>query len=391
MSRFLFVVPPLAGHVNPAFSVGCALAERGHEVAWTGSERLLRPMLGPDAVVYPTGMRPFRGQGDLGAAAVKSLWEGFAVPLARFTMPALDKAVTQYQPDVLVADQHAFAGPIVAHRHGLPWASLAPSSLELARPYQALPKVDAWMRGQMEALWAGAGLPPGEYRDLRFSPYLVLAFTTAALAGTAAYPRHFALVGPAIADRPAPGFPWERLDPGRRHVLVTVGTVAIDISDDFYTRAVAALRPVADRLQAIMVTLPEALPGVPDDVIVTARVPLLSLLPQLDVVVCHAGLGTVCETLTHGVPLVVAPVGRDQPITAAQVVAAGAAVRVKYGRVSPDQLREAVLTVLGDPAYRTAAARLRDSFTAAGGARAAAQRLEDLVPRVGFEPTLHGV
>jgi zeaxanthin glucosyltransferase len=36
------------------------------------------------------------------------------------------------------------------------------------------------------------------------------------------------------------------------------------------------------------------------------------------------------------------------------------------------------MTVFGDPAYRAAAARLRDSFTAAGGAPAAAQRLEEL-------------
>src|SRR5260370_1131765 len=81
MSRFLFVVPPLTGHVNPALGIARALAERGHDVAWAGSERLLRPMLGPDATVYQTGMRPFRGQGALGAAAVKSLWVAFAVPL----------------------------------------------------------------------------------------------------------------------------------------------------------------------------------------------------------------------------------------------------------------------------------------------------------------------
>lgn len=161
-------------------------------------------------------------------------------------------------------------------------------------------------------------------------------------------------------------------------MLVTVGTVAIDISDDFYARAVEALQPVADRVQGIMVTLPAALPDPPENIIVTERVPLLTLLPRLDVVVCHAGLSTVGETLAHGVPLVVAPVGRDQPITAAQVEAAGAGVRVKYGRVRPDQLRAAIMTVLGDPAYRAAAARLRDSFTAAGGAPAAAQRLEQL-------------
>ena len=36
MSRFLFVVPPLTGHVNPTISVGRELAARGHQAAWCG-------------------------------------------------------------------------------------------------------------------------------------------------------------------------------------------------------------------------------------------------------------------------------------------------------------------------------------------------------------------
>ena len=36
MSRFLFVVPPLAGHVNPTISVARRLEARGHQVAMVG-------------------------------------------------------------------------------------------------------------------------------------------------------------------------------------------------------------------------------------------------------------------------------------------------------------------------------------------------------------------
>jgi UDP:flavonoid glycosyltransferase YjiC (YdhE family) len=42
-------------------------------------------------------------------------------------------------------------------------------------------------------------------------------------------------------------------------------------------------------------------------------------------------------------------------------------------------LRAAVASVLGAPAHREAAARVRASFTAAGGAPAAADRLEGLL------------
>lgn len=383
MSRFLFVVPPLTGHVNPTLGVGRALAERGHEVAWTGSELYLRPLLGPDATVYPTGTRLLREQADCGLASVKSLWERFLLPYTRFTLPAVDRAVRSYRPDVLLVDQQMLAGAMVAHRHRLPWATLVCTAMELTRPLRALPRVEAWMDGHLAVLWAEAGLPPQERLDPRFSPYLVVAFTGTALTGDVAFPPHVALVGAALADRPAgPPFRWDRLDPARQHVLVTVGTLAVELAQDFTARAVAALRPLGGRLQAVVVAEPTSVPDPPEHVLVVPRVPMLELLPHLDAVVSHGGLNTVCETLAHGVPLVVAPIRHDQPINAAQVVAAGAGVRVPFARVRPEQLRAAVTTVLDDPAYRTAAERVRDSFAAAGGVRTAADRIERLAQAV---------
>jgi len=383
VSRFLFVVPPLAGHVYPAAGVAQALAGRGHEVAWAGSEARLRPMLGPGATVYPTGMRLHRGRSDLGTAALKSLWEGFVIPLARFTLPAVEKAVEGYRPDVLAVDQHALAGALAAQRHGLPWATMCASAMELTQPLRARPKVDAWLRGHLAALEAEAGLPHDTSRDLRFSPHLVIAFTGAALTGDAAFPGHFALVGAALqAGRPGgAGFPWERLDPRRRHVLVTVGTLAQDIaaeSTGFYTRVAQALQPLGDRVQAIVIAPAGVVPGAPDHLLTVERAPVLDLMPHLDAVVCHGGLNIVCEALSQAVPLVVAPIRHDQPIIAAQVAAAGAGIRVRFARVTPGQLRAAVTAVLDEPSYRAAARRISDSFAAAGGSQAAAERLEKL-------------
>ena len=108
------------------------------------------------------------------------------------------------------------------------------------------------------------------------------------------------------------------------------------------------------------------------------RVPLLALMPRLDAVVCHGGLNTVCEALAHAVPLVVAPIRWDQPFNAAQVAGSGAGIRVDFGQVNPDRLRTAVTAVLDDPAYRGAAARIRDSFDEAGGRHEAADLLERL-------------
>ncbi|HEY0638326.1 MAG TPA: glycosyltransferase [Pseudonocardiaceae bacterium] len=396
MSRFLFTVQPLAGHVNPTIAIGAALTARGHEVAWAGSEAALRPLLGPAATIFPTGSRLYRDQGRQGAYAMKTLWQSFIVPFTRFTLPAIDRAVQDWRPDAVLVDQHAPAGALVAHRHGLPWVTLAPSSLELARPFAALPRVEEWVRERMADLWRIAGLPAAEFFDYRFSPHLLLAFTTPALTGPMPIPDHWALVGPVLAPRPPePGFPWHRVDPDRRKVLVCMGTLVPEHAVAFYPRAAEALAALHPEVQGIVVAPDGAVPDPPEHLVVTRRVPMLELMPHLDAVVCHGGMNTVCEALAEGVPLVMAPLINDQPITAQQVVAAGAGIRVHAARVTPDGLRTAVRALLDDPAYRAGARRVRDDFAAAGGAELAADRLECLVPRpsprsAAPEPTIVG-
>jgi zeaxanthin glucosyltransferase len=378
VARYLFHSLPLTGHVHPIAAVAGALSARGHEVAWTGSERFLRPLIGPEATVYPTGMPLYRGgQHEHGLAATRSRWTGYIGPHTRFTLPAVDRAVTEYRPQVMVVDQHAVAGALVAHRHRLPWASLAPTSMELTRPYRALPKVEAWILDQLARMWTRAGLAGTPPHDLRFSPHLVIAFTAAALTGS--LPVDAELVGPALARRPGvPDFPWARLDRARRLVLATVGTLSLDDAEDFYRRVAEAVRPIAGTVQLIVVAPEDTFPDPPDHVLVVPEAPMLELMPRLAAVICHGGLNTVCEALAHGLPLVVAPIQGDQPINASQVAAAGAGIRVRFRRVRPAELRAAIEAVLDDAAYRSAAERVRASFGTAGGAAAAAAHLERL-------------
>lgn len=55
--RVLFVVPPLAGHVNPTVAVAAELTARGHEVAWTGPAAALTPLLPTGSTLYAAGDR----------------------------------------------------------------------------------------------------------------------------------------------------------------------------------------------------------------------------------------------------------------------------------------------------------------------------------------------
>ncbi|MFF4901265.1 glycosyltransferase [Streptomyces sp. NPDC001068] len=382
MSGFLFVVPPLVGHINPAVGVSAELGARGHRVAWVCPDpALLRRLAGPQARVYPCagtaeGARP----ADLrGAEALKFLWEWFLVPLAEAMAPGVRAAVDDFRPDVVVADQQAFAGALVAERTGLPWATSATTSAEFGGAYDGIPKVAEWLRARLAELRNRIGDPAGT-ADPRFSPRLTLAFTTPELAGdtTDMGVRH---VGPSIADRPAgDGFPWEWLDPGRERVLVSLGTANADAGGRFLAECVAAVRERAHRVQALVADPGGTLPPATDDkdILILPSLPQLPLLERVDAVVCHAGHNTVCEALWHGVPLVVAPIRDDQPVIAGQVVDAGAGVRVRFGRVTSQRLGEAIDTVLYEPGPRTAAARIRAAFRAAGGAPAAANHLEAL-------------
>jgi MGT family glycosyltransferase len=377
--RFLFVVPPLTGHVNPTISVGRELQARGHEVAWVGHPGKVRPLLpaGARLFVLPEQVDPDHARAVVntaqtarGAAALKFLWEDFLVPLARSMRPGIDAAVTEFAPDVLVVDQQAVAGGLVARTRGIPWATFATTSAGVTDPLAALPQVKRWLHDLLAGLEREAGLAPTEHGEL--SPHLVVAFTTSALVGPAdKFPPHYRFVGPSISDRPeTTQFPFDELR--RPCVLVSMGTVNAEASGRFYATTIAALRE-----PQVVLVAPHALDA-PANFIVRSYVPQLALLPHVDAVVCHGGHNTTCEALAHGLPLVIAPIKDDQPIVADQVVAAGAGLRVKFGRVGPDELRTAVTRVLTEPAFRDAAQRVRASFTAAGGAASAAIALEEL-------------
>ncbi|QNP75602.1 glycosyltransferase family 1 protein [Streptomyces roseirectus] len=339
---------------------------------------------GTSHTTHHTPPTPHRPPDLRGPEALKFLWERFLIPLAEAMAPAVREAVEVFHPDVVVADQQAFAGALVAEAAGVPWATSATTSAEFTDPLAGLPKVREWIEARLTDLRRTVGAPSGT-ADPRFSPHLVLGFSVPELAGESGA---VTWVGPSITGRPAgDGFPWDWLDPGRATVLVSLGTANADVGERFLTACQDAVRERAGRLQAVLVDPGGTLgAGSDEDVLVVPSVPQLALLSKgLDAVVCHAGHNTVCEALWHGVPLVVAPIRDDQPVVAGQVVAAGAGVRVRFGRAGAQKLGAALDAVLDDPAYREEAARIGAAFRAAGGADAAATHLEQLA-----EESRHG-
>lgn len=405
--RLLFVLPPLTGHLHPAMALAAELGRRGHVVAWAGPEPVLRPVLGPGALILPTGSRVFREQAVGSTAAIRTLWRDFVVPYTRFTLPAVRRAVEEWSPDLVLVDQHSPAGALAAQRGGVPWAGFAPSAMELGRPPLEQPELAAWQEELLRDLWRRAGLPAAEYADPRFSPRLIIAPTAPALlggtpegaggtsgmddtsgpggtdggsGGARPLPPQAVAVGPLLSARPvATPFPWDRLDPEREHVLVTLGTLSASVAEDFLLRAGEALASLADRVQAVVAAPRQVLAKLPDGVLGLPEVPVLDLLRRgaVSAVLCHGGMNTVCESLAHGVPLVVAPIRHDQPITAARVAALGAGVTVDFQTASDAAVRQALLAVLDDPAPRRAAELMARRFGELGGVPRAADLLEE--------------
>ncbi|WP_155884940.1 glycosyltransferase [Actinomadura flavalba] len=377
--RFLFAVPPVAGNVGPAAAVAAELTARGHRVTWTGPKARLEAVLPPGArVLHADGVEPPAATHALrGPAALRSLWEDVLVPLGHAMLPGVQAAIDRFRPDVVVSDQQILAAPVAARLRGLPWATLAPTSAEFTRPLAAFPAVEGWVRDLIGDFQDEHGIE--DLIDLRFSDHLVLVFSTGALIGDVSFfPDHIAFVGPASHRALDTDFPWDALDDDRPLVPIWLGShgTAGEPGRRFLRAAVQAAAGLD--AQVVVAAPGKALGAVPDGVVARPRVPLAALLERSAAFVTNGGHTAVGEALTHGVPMVVAPVRDDQPVVAGQIEAAGAGVRLRLGRVTADDIRDALFDVLSDDAYRTAAGTVRDAFAEAGGAGAAADRLEKL-------------
>lgn len=167
---------------------------------------------------------------------------------------------------------------------------------------------------------------------------------------------------PSAADERLPSW-WADVERAERVVAVSQGTIA---NQDTGALFEPALRALADLDALVVLTTghdgPE-LKKVPANARVAGYVPFDLLLPHTDVLVSNAGYGGVLKALSHGVPMVVAGDTEDKPEVSARVAWSGAGINLASGHPDDDALGQAVRTVLADPSYTRAAARLQAEIT----------------------------
>ncbi len=191
-------------------------------------------------------------------------------------------------------------------------------------------------------------------------------------------PGHLHYTGPFVdpQQRPPVAFPWDRLD-GRPLVYASLGTLQNGSESIFRTIAEACAGLNAQLVISLGGGLdPSRLGMLPGDPIVVSYAPQLEILKRAALVITHAGLNTVLESLAEGVPLVAIPLGNDQPGVAARVKARGAGLVVPRSKLNAGILRNAVETVLRERRFCDAAQSLKAAFAKVDGPSMAADVIE---------------
>jgi MGT family glycosyltransferase len=167
-------------------------------------------------------------------------------------------------------------------------------------------------------------------------------------------------------------FPWERLN-GRQLIYASLGTLQNSRLPVFRCFAEAC-----EGLDAQLVIThggglkPHEEATLPGNPIVVPYAPQTELLARASLTLTHAGLNTVLDSLTFGVPMIAIPITYEQPAIAERLRYTGAGEIMAFGQLNPARLREAIQRVLTKDSFRNAAGAIAESIRAAGGVRTAA-------------------
>ncbi len=403
MTRILIYTSPARGHLFPMLGTSTELVRRGHQVhlrtiaSAADKVRAAGIEFSPiDPRIEAREMDDWKAKNPM--AAVDLAMRTFA-DRAPYEIGDVKGAIAEFGPDVVVVDTNTWGAQVAAEASGLPWATFQPYFTPM--PDRDVPpfgpglapaggllgtlrnrvlgpvitgKLAKLMLPVMNGMRANEGLAAVEDLEDAFTRApLTLYFTIPELE----YPRRrwpasYRFVGPALGGPFAEAFDLPATD--RPIVLVTCST---EQQDD--RRIVeAALETLPQAGYFVVATTaahdPASFKAPADGALVERFLPHEALLPQTAVAVGHGGMGITQRALAHGIPIVVVPFGRDQLEVARRVEAAGVGVRLPQRRLG--KLDRAVGEALE---LRGAVEPIASSMAAAGGDRAAAEAVEELV------------
>jgi UDP:flavonoid glycosyltransferase YjiC (YdhE family) len=366
--RFLFTFAGGSGHFEPLVPIARAAQEAGHTVAFAGQSAMVPAIEAAGFTAFTTGgatlmstperlpllkLDPEREDRDLR--------EGFAGRFARERANTILALCAAWQPDLLVSDEIDFGAMVAAEQLELPHATV----LVIAAGSFVRKEV---VGEALNELRAEQGLPPDpEFTML--SRYLVLSpFPPSYRDPAFPLPATVHSIRPLTLNvAPEAAVPtWRVPLKDAPTVYFTLGTIFNLESGDLFERVLAGLRDLP--LNVIATVGRELDPAEfgpqPGNIQIERYIPQSLLLPHCTAVISHGGSGSVIGALAFGLPMVLLPMGADQPHNAARCAALGVARSLDAVESTPETIRTAVTTVLAEPGYRQAAARLQTEIAA---------------------------
>ncbi|HKP58353.1 MAG TPA: glycosyltransferase [Polyangiales bacterium] len=368
--RVLFSSTRGTGHINPLLPYAHALVADGHDVAIAGPMELgdgLRaaglqhvPFDHPgDETLAPIWAR-LRGVSQLEANMI-AIREIFGGANARAALPKLLATIEEFRPQLIVRESAEFGALVAAAVTSVPHARVA---VHMVSFEEFLP---ATVSASIDALRQQAGLVADEGRSLRAEP--VFTWFPPSLDGSnddgsqTRIPFRAQLSqGTPSAETPT----WAAAHAEWPLVYITFGTIAGGMAE-----GMAAFRTALDAIAELPVHVlfttgknvdPSALGAIPANVHVEAFIPQCDVLSRAAAVVCHGGSGTMLGALAAGVPMVVVPLGADQPHNAQRIAENGAGLALSKPDAST--LRAAIERVLAEATFRDNARRLAAEIAA---------------------------
>lgn len=368
-------------------ALAIALRKRGHDVALETWHRWrehveahgIRFCAAPEYQVFPTRERPLKPY----EAVVRAVLE---------TRPS----IAGFAPDVVVNDVLTLAPALAAELEGVPLATLVPHFYP-PTPAGLPPYGIGAMPGRGphgRALWtllAGVtrlgvergrrelnetrrrvGLPALERMYGGISADLCIVGTFPQLEYRRTWPPGVHVTGPLIWQPPGGEWEWPP-GPGPR-VLVAPST-AQDPDQRLLRAALSGLAEMRLRVLAVRRAGADALPA-PRNARLVEWVSYERAMPHADLVVCHAGHGTLATALAWGAPVVTVPAAGDMAENGARAQWAGAGLNLPGRFLSARTLRWTVARALERPALKARAAELAGWARTHDGAEAAARLVE---------------
>lgn len=402
MAKFLFVVPPFIGHINPTLGIGGELLSRGHEVIWIGIKEIPKSFIPKGGkfivphqylednkdIIDEILEKQDNGPSIYGADILKFAMEETYIPFSNFLMNPILEIIDEYKPDLIINDETMFCGAIAAVIKNIPYATSIAVPPGLFQPVGIMPKVEQWQTNLVLELQKKYGIT-GENK-ITNSSILNLSYTSKEFIVRNDFPDHYKFVGPIVKGRPVVGdLKWEKLlESDKPKVYISIGTLLKKSRKTFFSKIVEAIANLD--IVVIVATDSDVLEEWPDNFIVESFVPQSELLTLVDVVIYHGGFNTVNESLLNGVPMILLPMAYDQFYIASLVVYSGSGIRLKFKRSKALDIRNALLEVINNTEYKNAALKIGARLKEGGGTNKATNYLEELVVEHEVNLNTHG-